>query len=139
MRNFELIQEYPDSYELGAIYTECTPDHKGEIYFKYEGHLIAEANILDKRYFKELSLFEIEPKKVVRSMLDTLEKFLTHEELNQNVIDWINNDIDYVYVNYLKYEPDGDNQIKLKNTLGMSDIDAIYLLTTRICNTLQTI
>ena len=139
MRKFKLIQEYPNSQGLNAEYTEREPDHRGEIYFVNGGSLICEADILDKRYFKEIVSFENESRKVIRQMLETLEKFLTHDELNHKVIDSINDDIDYLYVNYLKYEPDGDNQIKLKHNLGVSDIDAIHLLSTRICNTLQTI
>lgn len=84
--------------------------------------------------------FENESRKVVRSMLETLEKFLTSEAIvNQNVIDYINYDIDYVTVNYLRHEPDGETQANLWVNVQMSDIDAIHLLSTRICNTLQTI
>lgn len=84
--------------------------------------------------------FENESRKVVNQMLETLEKFLISETIvNQNVIDYINHDIDYVTVNYLGHKPDGDNEAKLFHGKGMSDIDAIHLLSTRICNTLQTI
>lgn len=106
MRKFKLIQEYPNSQGLNAEYSECEPDHRGEIHFINHGSVICEADILDERYFKEIISFENESKKVVRSMLDTLEKFLLYEELNHNVIDYINNDINYVTVNYLRHEPD---------------------------------
>lgn len=140
MRKFKLIQEYPNSQGLDAEYVECKPDHTGEIHFINHGSVICEADILDERYFKEIVSFENEAKKVVGQMLDTLEKFLASETIvNQNVIDYINHDIDYVTVNYLRHEPDGETQANLWVNIKMSDIDAIHLLSTRICNTLQTI
>jgi len=78
-------------------------------------------------------------KLVLSKRLETLEKFLEHDPLNENVRTWINNDIDYIYVNYLRYEPDGEAQANIWENVQMSDVDAIHLLSTRICNTLQTI
>lgn len=143
MRKFKLIQEYPNSNKLGTVYSE-QPCKTGN-YFVSDNLLessdrLPESDILDARYFKEVVCFEDESKKVVRQMLETLEKFLTSEVIvNQNVIDYINHDIDYVTVNYLRHEPDGETQANLWVNVKMSDIDAIHLLSTRICNTLQTI
>jgi hypothetical protein len=75
----------------------------------------------------------------VSKMVETLEHIVENEELNDNVHGWINNDLDYVQVNFFHTAPDGDYQHKVRTETGISALDAINLLSVRIENTINSI
>jgi hypothetical protein len=75
----------------------------------------------------------------VSKMVETLEHIVENEELNDNVHGWINNDLDYVQVNFFRTPPNGDYQHEVRTETGISALDAINLLSVRIENTINSI
>lgn len=79
-------------------------------------------------------------KELVGDLLEKLFELRTHIHENggnDNVIDWIDNDIDTIEVLYLGQEPDGDNQVRIKEeSEGELDFDEVMdIIHTRLTNT----
>lgn len=75
----------------------------------------------------------------VQKMCDTLQHIIENEQISDNVHQWINNDLDYVQVNFFRTPPDGDYQHEVRTDTGISALDAINLLSVRIENTMNSI
>ncbi len=75
----------------------------------------------------------------VQKICDTLRHIIENEQISDNVHQWINNDLDYVQVNFFRTTPDGDYQHEVRTETGISALDAINLLSVRIENTINSI
>jgi len=75
----------------------------------------------------------------VKKMCDTLQHIVENEHISDNVHQWINNDLDYVQVNFFRTPPDGDYQHEVRTDAGISALDPINLLSVRIENTMNSI
>ena len=76
-------------------------------------------------------------KKIIEAMYVYLAE-LAETEDNSNVIDWINNDLDFVAVKFLGKVPDGErqNEIAEQEPKTIDFKEALHLLTVRLNNTL---
>lgn len=118
------------TFESVAIYKESDPKVK-------HAEIIVET--LNKHLGVEKTTTETLLAETVKKMCDTLQHIVENEHISDNVHQWINNDLDYVQVNFFRTPPDGDYQHEVRTDTGISAMDAINLLSVRIENTMNSI
>lgn len=133
----DLVYCYPESFKEEHVW-EALDDSVIKIQFEMDGKTICyEREFIGSGVPKlETTTIDKALESSVKALMKVLELVLETGDLKTSSEQYVNDDLDYVTVNYLNLKPEGESQERLKTKVGIGAIEALELLTHRINNTL---